>query len=123
MHSHPLNLLVRFLLEIAAIISMAAVGWALGEGWIAYVGTWLLPLIAIVVWGIFNVPGDPSRSGKAPIKVSGKIRIMIEIAFFSTAIFGRFWLGHDIFAWSLLISILIHYGVSYQRIIWLWRQD
>ncbi|MFD2270700.1 DUF2568 domain-containing protein [Undibacterium arcticum] len=45
----------------------------------------VVPIAAAAVWGAFAVPGDASRSGSAPIAVSGVLRLGIEVTFFAFA--------------------------------------
>ena len=121
MGSHPINLGVRFLLEMAALVAMGYWGWTQNEGvwrWLLVIG---LPLIAAVLWGTFAVPDDPSRSGNAPVPTPGVIRLLLELAFFALAVFlltvsQRFSLGM-----ALAVITVIHYAISYDRILWLIR--
>ncbi len=82
MGSHPLNLAVRFLLELAALLSMGVWGWRAGAGWLRFALAALIPIAAAVLWGVFAVPDDPSRSGTAPIAVPGLARLAREAAVF-----------------------------------------
>jgi hypothetical protein len=50
----------------------------------------LIPLLAATAWGVFNVKGDPSRSGKAPVPVPGIVRLLLELAFFGSATLALF---------------------------------
>ena len=64
MGSHPLNLTLRFLLELAALIGFGYWGWGAAAGplrWLLALG---LPLLAAVLWGTFAVPDDPSDTHK-----------------------------------------------------------
>ena len=54
--AHPLNLAVRFLLEVAALLSMGIWGWRYGEGWVRLVLAALIPIAAAALWGTFSVP-------------------------------------------------------------------
>ena len=90
MGTHPINLAVRFLLEMAALISLGVWGWKVGDSWTRYILAIGIPLILAVGWGTFAVPDDPSRSGSAPVPVPGIIRLLLELGFFSVA-FGRCW--------------------------------
>ncbi len=59
MGSHPLNLALRFLLELVALGAMGYWGWTQHEGtarWLWAIG---LPLVAAVLWGTFAVPTTP----------------------------------------------------------------
>ena len=66
MGQHPLNLFFRLILEIFALVSIGMWGWSLGDKSLKYVLALIFPLVIAAVWGIFAVPDDPSRSGKAP---------------------------------------------------------
>ena len=120
MGSHPLNLAIRFLLEIAALTAIGMWGWQYGSGtWLRFILVISLPIIAAAIWGIFNVPNDPSRSGAAPIVVPGIIRIAIELAIFSLATWALYELAYPQLSWLLGGLVSLHYLVSYDRILWL----
>jgi len=121
MASHPLNLALRFLLEIAALVAFGYWGWTQGAGvlrWLLGIG---LPLIAAAAWGTFNVPDDPSRSGRAPVRVPGLVRLALEVVFFGLAVWAVFAVGQPRWAWMLIGLLLVHYAKSYDRLIWLLR--
>lgn len=118
---HPVNLALRFLLELSALAAMGVWGWRLGDGPGRYVFAFLVPSAAMAVWGIFAVPGDRSRSGKAPIAVGGKVRLGVEIAFFAFAIFTLTKTGSALLTAILAAAIFFHYLASYDRIAWLLR--
>ncbi len=71
MGSHPINLAVRFILELTALVAAGMWGWHQSEGWLKFLLVITLPLLIAIVWGTFAVPDDPSRSGAAPIPISG----------------------------------------------------
>lgn len=121
MSSNPINLAVRFLLEVAALLVMAYWGWNQGDGGIRFLFALGVPLIAAALWGTFAVPDDPSRSGKAPVPVPGILRLALELAFFAFAVWSLYSLGATQISWLLGIVILIHYALSYDRIGWLVR--
>ena len=60
MNNHPLNLTIRFLLEIAALIVFGMWGWQKHEGGLRIILVILLPLLAASIWGIFRVLNDPA---------------------------------------------------------------
>ncbi len=119
MGSHPINLAVRFLLEIAGLVALAMLGWYYGKGIYKYLLTSTLPLVAAVCWGIFAVPGDPSRSGESVVPISGIVRLLLELSFFVSATWSLFITGNPILGWIYGVTVLIHYLVSYDRILWL----
>ena len=122
MGSHPLNLAVRFLLELAALFSMGTWGWRYGEGWLRFVLAALIPATAAVLWGTFAVPDDPSRSGSAPIAVQGFLRLAIEAAVFALGVWAMNNVGFTRSSWVFCIIVVIHYAISYDRIMWLIKQ-
>ena len=123
MGSHPLNLILRFLLELAALATLGIWGWQYGDGsWLGYMLAAGLPIIAAVVWGVFNVPNDPSRSGKAPVVVPGIVRLIIELLLFALATWALYDLSYVLLSWVLAGVVMLHYLISYNRIIWLIKQ-
>jgi len=118
---HPVNLALRFLLELSALVAMGVWGWRLGDGPGKYAYAFLIPFAAMAVWGVFAVPGDRSRSGKAPVAVGGKVRLGVEIAFFTLAVFALTRTGSGLLTALFAAAISIHYLASYDRIAWLLR--
>jgi hypothetical protein len=123
MGSNPLNLAIRFLLELTALITFGIWGWYTGNpGWQPYAMASGIPTVAAVIWGIFNVPNDPSRSGKAPVVVPGVIRLIIELAFFALATWALYDLAYTRMSIAFGVVVVLHYLVSYDRIIWLMKR-
>ena len=122
MGSHPLNLALRFLLEIAALVAIGHWGFS------QHVGIWRFiigiggPLIAAVMWGTFAVPDDPSRSGRAPVAVPGVLRLVLELALFGFAAWALYDASSPVLSLILAIIAIIHYALSYDRVAWLIRQ-
>ena len=119
MGSNLINLILRFLLELAALISYGYWGWYTSDGWFRYLLTILAPLVAALIWGTFAVPDDPSRSGKAPVPIPGWLRLMLELVIFGLACTALALAGLSVYAWILGILVVIHYVVSVDRIQWL----
>lgn len=113
------NLSLRFLLEMTAVGSVAVWGWRYGEANLKWVLMFLCPLILMIVWGLFNVPGDPSRSGEAPVVVPGLVRLILELSIF--AVGG--WALYDLQSLKLffiyVLLVVLHYAFSLDRIQWL----
>ncbi len=122
MGSHPINLTVRFLLEIATLVALGYWGWHHGQGMLRLILAIGIPLIAAVLWGTFAVPDDPSRSGNAPIPVPGVVRLVLELAFFGLGVWALYSSG--LIGLSLVLGgvTIVHYLVSYDRILWLIQQ-
>lgn len=118
MGKNPINLAVRFILEIIALVALGAWARAQFSGALGFVLMILIPLLAAVAWGIFNVEGDPSRSGKAPVSVPGFVRLLVELVILGSATWALFTLNPT-YGWIFGIVTLLHYILSYDRIAWL----
>ncbi len=140
MSNHPLNLTLRFLLELVALGAIAYWGWTQNDGvwrWVAVLG---LPLIAAALWVTFRVPGDQERMaesframapgvdgalpaqsapGRVAVAVPGVVRLAIEAIFFGGAVWLLALAGQPRPALLFGIIIVLHYAASYDRIRWL----
>ena len=116
---NPINLAVRFLLELAALAALGVWGWQQGQGWVRFVLAVGMPLLAAVLWGTFRVPNDP---GPARVAVPGVVRLVLELAIFGSAIWALADIGASSLSWMMGIVVAIHYLVSYDRISWLLRR-
>jgi hypothetical protein len=121
MGSHPINLAFRFLLELSLLGASGFWGWMQSDTWIRFILVIGIPVLLGAIWGVFAVPGDPSRSGSAPIAVPGIIRLIIELAMFSFAIWALYDLGFTRMCIIFGTLVGIHYMISYDRILWLLR--
>jgi hypothetical protein len=119
MAQNPLNLALRFILEIVALIAIGYWGWSSTQGTLRFVVAIGAPLLAALLWGVLAVPGDRSRSGSAPVPVPGWVRLLLELAMFGFAVWGLFDVGATTAAWILGTVVVVHYGLSYDRILWL----
>jgi hypothetical protein len=115
----PMNLIARFLLEIAALVALGYWGYQMAESGLRFILAAALPLLAAAMWGIFAVPGDPSRSGKAPVPVNGSIRLAIELAFFALAAYALYDSDMQSLALVFAIAVAVHYLISMERNRWL----
>jgi len=105
------NLALRFVLELCALAAMGRWGWT-KHAWVGIA----VPLVAISFWGVFNVPGDPSRSGQAPIPVPGMLRLLLEAVLFG---FAAWALGQPRASAIFAGMVLLHYALSLDRLRWL----
>ena len=122
MGSHPANLFLRFLLEVAALFALGLWGWRVGSGPTRWLLALALPTVAAVAWGTLAVPGDPSRSGGAPVPIPGLVRLLLELSFFAAAVLSLRTLGWERWGTVLGVVVVLHYLVSYDRVSWLVRQ-
>jgi hypothetical protein len=114
MSQHPINLALRFVLELAGLYAMGYWGWNALESpwrWLAAIG---IPFIAAGIWGIFRVPDD---GGPPVVKVPGIVRLSIEFDYFTAAVLALWFAGQQQAALIFLIVVVGHYAVSYDRVI------
>ncbi|WP_324613401.1 YrdB family protein [Agromyces kandeliae] len=86
------NDLLRFLLEIFAIVTLGIFGFTAFA--LPWPGVFLgigLPLLAILLWGLF-------RSPKAVFDVDPFVKALVEIAVFSTAAIAWWLMGQPVVA-------------------------
>jgi hypothetical protein len=122
MGSHPANLVLRFLLETCGLVALGYWGYQQTEGPLRYLLALGTPLAAAFIWGTFRVPEDPTQGGKVTVRIPGLLRLALELAFFSAAVWALFSSNQPILASILGVIIAIHYLISYDRISWLVRQ-
>ena len=113
------NLALRFGLELAALSALAAGAWRLGSGNIRWVAAIAVPLVAAAIWGVFNVLDDPSRSGAAPVEVSGWIRLAIEVLVLGGGVAALVVAGDRNLAIVLAALVSVQYVTSWSRVEWL----
>src|SRR5690348_15674728 len=107
---HPINLAGRFLLEMVMLTSFGFWGWQAGHSlMLSLLLAAGLPLVAAILWGVFAVPGDRSRSGKAPVPVAGPFRLILELLLFGGATWVWFLSGFALAAASFGLIVCLHY--------------
>lgn len=115
MAEHPLNLALRFMLEIAALFALGMWGWATQPGLFRLVFTAGAPLLAAFLWGTFRVQ-ELHSPNKPPVLVPGWVRLLLEAAFFTAAVAGLWDANYHAPAYALGALVIFHYAVSYDRI-------
>lgn len=119
MSQNPFNLALRFLLELGILAALATWGWSAGQGalrWLLAIGA---PLAAAVLWGVFRVPGD---GGPPVVAVPGSVRLLLEVLLFGLAVAGLYAANHRQAAFWFGAIVVLHYVISYDRLLWLLRQ-
>ncbi len=119
MGSHPINLALRFLLEIGALLALGVWGWQKSEGWMRFVLVFGLPGLAAALWATFRVPGDP---GAAPVAVPGLLRLALELGLFAIATWALYSNQAVTLAWIFATLVVLHYIASYDRVLCLLKQ-
>ena len=111
MNTNPVNLAVRFSLEIAMLITLGCWGWHLsGTG--RYIAVAGLPIAAAALWGIFRIPNNPKP---APLAIPGILRLLLELGLFGFASWALYDLGYSTLGLIMAMVVTIHYIVSYDR--------
>ena len=110
------NLGLRFGLEVAALLALGAAGWRLGTGVWRWLTAAALPGVAAMAWGAFNVPGDPSRSGQAPIAVPGSGRLLLELVVLGAGVAASATVVGPRLAAAFAVLVVGHYVASVPRI-------
>ncbi len=113
------NLALRFGLELAALTGLASAAWKLGSGPTRWIGVVIVPVTAAIIWAMFNVLEDPSRSGAAPVEVNGWVRLILELAILGGGAAAVAFAARPELGIGLGLTILAHYLVSLDRIEWL----
>ncbi len=113
MANNPLNLALRFVLELVALAGLALLGWTLGgEGW-RLIPAIAIPVAAAAAWGTFRIPNDP---GPAPVAVPGPVRLALEVVVFGGGVLGFAAAGHVTAALVIGAVMVGHYVSSYDRV-------
>ena len=112
------TLALRFVLEMVALVGMVVGGRALIDGTAGQVVGIVVAVVAAAAWGTFNVPGDPSRSGRAPVAVSGIVRLCVE---FDVLVFGAagWMLAAPAVGIVFVVLVAVHYATTRPRLLWL----
>ncbi|WP_187168702.1 DUF2568 domain-containing protein, partial [Enterococcus faecium] len=96
--------------------------WISFNGYFKYVLTLVLPIAVMIVWSVFAVPHDPSRSGQTVIAVNGVTRLVIELLIFAMAVAAFYFSYLKPVSIVFLCLIILHYIISAERIKWLLNQ-
>ncbi|MCK8098918.1 hypothetical protein C7B63_02245 [Bacillus halotolerans] len=118
------NLLLRFALEIVALISIGVFAWTHFNfnGYLKYVVTLVLLIVVMIIWSVFAVSNDPSRNGQTVIAVNGVTRLVIEFMIFIMAVAALYFSNLKTVSIIFLCLIILHYIFSVERIKWLLNQ-
>ncbi|MBS1902933.1 MAG: YrdB family protein [Bacteroidetes bacterium] len=116
---NPINLGVRFLLELCILAALAYWGWNKFSGSLGVLFSVLLPVVGATLWGTFRVPDDP---GRATVAIRGWLRLLLELLLFTAANAALFDLQLTTSAWAMLVITVVHYAISYDRIRWLLKR-
>ena len=119
MSQHPINLALRFILELSALVALGISGYRFFEGGLGVLAAVMLPLGFAVTWGVFAVREDPSRSGKTVVATPGPVRLVLELVLFGISAGALLLSGYVLTALIFGIAVIVHYLLSLDRIKWL----
>jgi hypothetical protein len=122
MGSNSINLMLRFILELVALASAGIWGWKQTDGWFRFVLAIGIPICVAAIWGTFAVVDDPSRSGTAIVPVPGIVRLGVELSVFAFGTWALYNMGASRLSIAFGIVVVLHYIISYDRILWLMSQ-
>lgn len=106
-----INLALRLILEICALVSLCYWGFHSDNGYMVKVLLGIgSPLLMGIIWGTFVSP-------KAPIPVRGIKKLLLELIIFGFATLALYNAGHPILA--LFFAILVVLNMFFLRI---WEQ-
>lgn len=100
-------------------MGLALGAWRLTSGNFRWIAVVVVPLVALVSWGVFNVLDDPSRSGAAPVEVAGWTRLAIELLVLGGGVAALAVAGQQNIAIVVASLIAVQYVTSWSRIEWL----
>ena len=104
------NLGLRFALELAALVALAAWGFHTGDSWAADIALGIgAPVAAAVVWGAFVAP-------KARFVVPLAVRVVFELLVFGAAVVALWAAGWRtaavVLGVAVVVSELLLYGLG-----------
>ena len=121
MSRKSLNLLLRFLLELIALVVTGIWGYHLSDSWTRFMWAILFPVLFATLWGVYAVREDPARSGKTVIPTPGIVRLLLELGLFGVATWMMMDLGYKVNGAIFGGVVLIHYLLSLDRVRWLMK--
>lgn len=114
MNNHPLNLALRFFLELAALAVVTVWTYRYFGAGIRLVIAIAAPLTMAAIWAVFRVEGDP---GPAPLAIPGWARLLLEALFFGISLWMLHQMDYRLLFILMMASLLAHYLISYDRVI------
>jgi len=115
-------LFLRFILEMITLFMAGWWGWTMPQDFYRYILTIGMPVLLAIIWGVFAVKNDPSRSGKTVVNTPGWVRLIIEFLFFAFGTWIFYNTGKADIALLFAVIVLLHYVFSLDRIKWLLKQ-
>ena len=106
-----INLGIRFLLEVCALLSLGYFGFQTGKEFLMKLVLGIgIPVLFAVLWGIFGSPA-------APMQLSKPLRVVLEITIFFLAGTALYTSGHQYMAIGFVILVVIN-----KTLMFIWKQ-
>ncbi len=115
----PVQSGLRFLIEVAALVSWGIVGWHLAGAPLGWLCSIALPVAGAAMWATLRVPGDASADGGAPIAVPGPVRLLLEVGLLLGAAIAVGAVGQPSAGIALATAFAVHSAATTSRIRWL----
>ncbi len=119
MFLRPVDLALRAILEIAAVLGLALGGMASVGGVVGVVVALGAVAAAGAIWATFRVPDDP---GPSPWPIPGSARLALELVLLGLGAVGWLLAGWAILGVLLGALIVGHYLMTAPRVRWLLEQ-
>ena len=120
------QLVLRFVLELAALVAWGLAGWELAGdalgGWLRWLVALVLVSAAAGAWGTFRVEGDSGGDNEAPVRVPGAVRLVVELVVLLGGAVAVTWAGLTAFGVVLGVLVVFHYATTMRRTTWLLAQ-
>lgn len=97
----PLNLVLRFVLELCALLALAYTGLHATPAPIRVVLGVAFPAVAALLWSLFVAP-------KSALRAPPMVRYAAEALVFGGAVFGLSWVGETLWAAVLAAAIVVN---------------
>ena len=105
------------------VIAWVSPAWWAASLFEGTVASWVAGAVGLLVpmglWVTCNVPGDPSRSGKAPVPVSGRVRLVVEYLVFAGGALALIGVGQWGTAVVFALLVAFHTFSYRERLGWL----
>lgn len=122
MSQNPINLALRFILEMVALFAIGYGGWHVTENAWRYLFAIGLPLLMAYLWGAFRPRSELRQPNHATHLVPGWLRLLIEALAFGGGTWGFLSAGAVISGWGFAAIVVVHYAISYDRVLTLLRE-
>lgn len=107
------NYVLRFALEVAALVAAAVWGFSLDAPTITRVLAGVgVPVVLGALWAVFRIPDD---GGRPVVEVAPRVRLMVEGTVLGVAIVLLFASGRT--TWGVILAglVAIHYAIGWRR--------